>query len=99
MLAAVAYLGVPLWAWFAIGSDQDAQRTAYGFVKCGTPMIGIILLACVISGASSLLALGLGVVSYRNVSGPRPKARVLEIAALSLPLVPAMFVAASILWA
>ena len=99
LLAVIAYLGAPLWAWFAIESDRGAQTAAYGFVKCGNPMIGIMLLACLISGAASMLAAGLGVASYLGASGPRPKVRVLEIAALSFPLPVALFVAGSILWA
>jgi len=96
--AAIAYVAVPLWAYFAIRSDYNAQMHAYKFVKCGTPMIGIMLLACMSSGAASLLAAGLGVASYRSILGPRPKTRALEIAALSLPLLVAMFIAGLILW-
>src|SRR3974377_113147 len=98
MFAGVVYVGVPLWSWFAIESDQEAQMQAYKLIKCGTPMIGIMLLACVIAGGASLLASGFGVLSYRAVSGPHPKMRLLEIAALSLPLLVAIPVAASILW-
>jgi hypothetical protein len=72
---------------------------AYRFLKCGTPMIGIMLLACFISGITSLMATGLGVASYRRVSCPRPKMRMLEIAALLLPLLAAMLIAGTILWA
>jgi hypothetical protein len=90
---AVAYFGAPFWAWLAIKSDYEAQ------IKCGTPMIGIMLLACSIAGLASLVALGLGVLSYRTVSATHSKMRVLEIAALSLPLLLAIVFAASILWA
>jgi hypothetical protein len=95
----IAYVGAPLWAWLAIRSDYEAQMQAYKFIKCGTPMIGIMLSACAVSGVASLLAAGLGVASYRRVSGQRPKIRVLEIAALSLPLVVAFLIAGLILWA
>ena len=95
----IAYVGAPLWAWLAIRSDYEAQMHAYKFVKCGTPMIGIMLLACLASGAASLLAAGLGAASYRRVSGQRPKVRVLEITALALPLLAAMLIAGTILWA
>jgi hypothetical protein len=99
MIATIAYVGAPVWAWFAIASDRDAQMSAYGFVKCGTPMIGIILWACILAGASSLLALGLGTASFRKMPSPRPRMRVLEIGALSIPLVLAIFTSAYILWA
>lgn len=99
IFAAIAYFGAPAWAYFAIEADRNAQQSAYGLVKCGNPMVGIILMACLISGASSLIALGVDFVASRTLSGPPAKMRPLEISVLSLPLVVATLMVVYIFWA
>jgi hypothetical protein len=99
LLAAIAYLGPPLWAYFAIKAAQDAQMAAYGFIKCGTPMAMTTLSACKASGLLSLLATGFAIASFRSASRPLLKTRVLEIVAVSVPLVVAVVILASMLWA
>ena len=99
LLAAVACVAPPIWAYVATTSDLNTQRAAYGFVKCGTPMISIILLACIASGALSMVATGFGVASIRLIPKPRPKIRLFELLVLLLPTLVAAFIFASILWA
>ena len=97
--AAVAYLGAPTWAWLAIRADHRAQMEAYKFIKCGTPTIFIMLLACVIVGVSSLVASALSLLPCRMVLGPRPKIPSSGVTALLLPLLVATVVAVLIRWA
>ncbi len=99
LFAAIAYFGAPAWAYFALQAARNAQQSAYGLVKCGTPMVGIILLACLISGASSLIALGVDFAACRKLPDPHAKLRPLEIGALSFPLVVATLMAVYIFWA
>ena len=97
ILAAIAY-GSPLWAWREIVLDQEAQRAAYGFVKCGNPMIGIVLFTSLICTGAAVVALGLNTAAFLQIARPRPKLRLAEIAVVALPLAPALFVVGSILW-
>jgi hypothetical protein len=85
-LAALAYLGPPAWAHFAIAADQSAQMAAYGSTRCGTPALTIAFLAFVASGALSLLAVAIGAASLWRAPGPRTSVRVLEIGVLAMPL-------------
>jgi hypothetical protein len=71
--------------------------SAYGFVKCGTVMASTIFWASTASAFLSLLATGLAIASFRLVPSPRPKARILEILAVSTPLLVALLVIASAL--
>ena len=98
LLAALAYLGPPVWAHWAVTADQNAQRTAYGFVKCATPHGMIALWACAVSGLLSLLAIAFALATYRLVPSPRPKPRVLEIGAVAAPALVAGLVFASLFW-
>ena len=90
LLAAIAYIGPPLWAYFSNVADQHTQLSAYGFIKCGYTQTTNTLLACVASGSLSSLALGLGLVSLRCVPSPLPPTRKLEIIAVSGPLLMAI---------
>jgi len=98
LLAGIAYIGPPLWAYFSSVADQHAQLAAYGFIKCGNTQTGITFLACVASGSLSSVALALGLVSLRSVPSPRPRARLLEMVAVSMPLLVAVLIVSSPLW-
>ena len=84
LIAVLAYLGPPIWAYFAIEADAKAQLTDRGWV-CGNPMIGIICLAGVASSVLSLAAAGFGVASFCAMPRPRPKVRVAELGFLLFP--------------
>jgi hypothetical protein len=85
LLAALAFFGVPLWAYLRASADVEMQRDVHGFV-CGMPILAIYFLALVGSSLLSVAALCFGVPSYRALSVPRSKARMLELAVLALPL-------------
>ena len=86
LFALLAYFGPPAWAYFAIEADREAQLAGHGWV-CGNPMIGMIILAGITSGALSLVATGFGFASFRAIPKPRSTIRVLELCFLFLPFV------------
>jgi hypothetical protein len=66
---------------------------AYGVVKCGTPETMITMLAGAVSGSSSVAAFALALRSFRLLPSPAPRARVLEMGAVALPMFPAALAA------
>lgn len=98
VFAAAAYLGPPLWAYFAIEADVNAQRTAYGFVKCGNAAVSISVLACIVTAVLSLAATCMGLANFRSLGKPRPKVLVLEMAVLFSPFALAGILFVSIVW-
>jgi len=95
ILAALAYsvLAVML---LAIEADRREQMAAYGgFVKCGYTAVMTGLLGVSIFGPLSLLATRASVAAFLECPSPRPKRRILEIAAVSLPAALALFLLAS----
>jgi hypothetical protein len=84
LIALVAYVGPPIWAYFEIERDAAAQKAARGWA-CGNPMLGIILIACITSGVMSVVAAGVrgwAIGWWRESS---VIAACAEIAALLLP--------------
>jgi hypothetical protein len=55
VIAAMAYIGPPVLAYLAIERDYAAQRAAGGWA-CGTPSVGMMLLACIASASLALFA-------------------------------------------
>ena len=86
LIAALAYIAPPVWAYLAMERDAAAQKAAYGWA-CGNPALGIILLACIASGILSLsatLSRGWAVGWWKNGSLALAGA---ELAALALPFI------------
>ena len=98
LIGLLAYFGPPIWAYFAIEADTKAQLAGHGWV-CGNPMIGIICLAGIVSSLLSLVATSLGIASFRRVPRPRPKARIVELGFLILPLMIAGSYVILLFWA
>jgi len=82
LVALIGYFGPPVWTYATIEQDRQRQLAAHGWV-CGTPMIGIILLACLSSIALLFLATRLGVFAHRGTS---KKPRFIEFGFLLGPL-------------
>jgi hypothetical protein len=51
------------------------------------PILGLYMFALLVSGALSAVALTLGVVAYRRLPSPRPRARLFELMVIAAPLV------------
>jgi len=85
LLATIAIIVVPLLAYVQGVRETRAQLEVRGWA-CGMPILGLYLLALLISGCLSLVALVLGVLAYRRLPPPRPKRRLLELAIVALPL-------------
>ena len=94
LLAAIAFIAVPAWAYRQAGATTRAMTQAHGHsVACGLPILGIYLFALLVAGIISALALLPGVLAYRALSRPRPAIRLLELAVVGLPLLLALVVA------
>ena len=85
-LIAVALVAPFVWAYFAIQADAEAQLVGHPRFVCGIPMLGIVLVACAASGILSVISTIVGLVAYLRLNTPRPKLRMLELCALSVPL-------------
>ena len=96
LLAAIALFAVPLWAYLKAEAETHAQVQAHGWA-CGMPILGLYLLALFVSGCLSAVALVSGVLAYRGLPSPRPKARLFELLLIALPLLLAVL-AALALW-
>lgn len=96
LLAATAYILVPLSAYIAArkysGEPLPDDDTANGI-----PILGSYVWILFISGCVSLLALSPGIRSYLGMPRPRPRARLLELAFIALPLLLSVVAAVS-LW-
>jgi hypothetical protein len=58
-LSAVAYLIVPLLAWWAIAADEVAQARAHGVWRCGSVMVSTLLFASAVDAVLALAAAAL----------------------------------------
>jgi hypothetical protein len=95
-LAALAYATLAVML-LAIEADYQKQMAAYGgFVKCGYNAAMTNLLGLSTFGPLSLLATRASVPAFLQCSPPRPKLRILEIAAISFPAAWALFMIASL---
>lgn len=89
IIALIALMAPPLWAYIEITAFAEAARARVGLV-CGLPTLGIITLAVVLMALLSLLALGLGIRTFRALPSPRSKVRALECIAFAIPAAPAV---------
>jgi uncharacterized membrane protein len=90
---ALACIGVPLYANWALDRDAEAQRAAH-VAACGLVAMGIIFFSALMVAFLSALAGVFGFIAFRLLARPRPKRRILELVVLIVPaLVSAAFVA------
>lgn len=92
LLAVSALLLPPVWARWQIGAAAREMQASAGWV-CGTPMIGIVMLAALASALMALGGVAMGIMAFRRLPAPRPRGRKVELLLLTLPLaVPAVLV-------
>ena len=85
LVFAFALVVPPFWADRAIRLDAEAQLAAHGWV-CGNPAMGIAVLAAILIGALSAIALCLNVWAILAV-GQKPSAwRWAEVAVIGGPV-------------
>jgi len=85
LLTFLALIVVPLLAYLQAEAEARAQIAMHGWA-CGMPILGLYLLALIVSGLLSLVALVLGALAYRRLPTPRPIRRRFELAVVALPL-------------
>ena len=84
-LAALAYLGFPLWAYIESAQFAETMEREHGMV-CGLPIMAIYLIALLGSGIASTGSLVLGAWAYRALPLPRPGSRLTELVVIGLPM-------------
>ena len=94
-LAALAYLGFPLWAYIESAQFAAAMERERGWV-CGMPIMAIYILAVLGSGLASMGSLALGAWAYRGLPMPRPGSRRVELVVVALPMALLLFLLALI---
>ena len=93
---AVAALAMPpIFGWWLIRRDSETMA-ARGFI-CGNPLIGDALIAVMLAGLLSFVALVSGSLAFRRLPAPRPRVRKLELLVVSLPMLAAVGLFASVL--
>lgn len=85
VIASMAYIGVPLWALFALQRDAEAQRVAHAFA-CGNVAMGIIVFGLMLCATLSLVASAFALASFRKLPSPRSRFRTLELVFIAFPL-------------
>lgn len=73
VVAALAYTVPPVWAYYMVQADVEAQRQSHGFI-CGNPIL------------LSAVAVSLGIWAYFDKSAARYKGQFLELFVFSVPL-------------
>ena len=94
VLVAFALVLPAAWARWRVEEVAREMQSAAGWV-CGTPIISIVLLAALVSALMAVGGLATGVVAFRRLPEPRPRARKVELLLLAVPLVCA---AGALLW-
>ena len=95
LLAFVAFIAVPLWAYYQGEADAVTQVKARGWA-CGMPILGLYLFSLLVSGALSAASLAFGALAYRALPQPRSRLRMLELLLISAPLLLAITVMAAL---
>jgi hypothetical protein len=85
LIGGLAYVGPPVWAFFAIRADSEAL-VRHVFV-CGNSRPEILTMGAIASAALSFIAVLLGSVSFDGLPKPRSVARRFELGVLPLPCV------------
>lgn len=81
---ALACIGVPLYAHWALDQDAAAQRAAHA-AACGLVAMSILFFSALLMAVFSAVAGLFGFLSFRSLKGLRPKRRILELVALFVP--------------
>ena len=85
IILAIASVIVPFaWAYLATAAFYREADSKHFYV-CGLPALANFILAslgCVIMSATAFV---IGLISYRRLPSPRPRLRLVEVAALALP--------------
>jgi hypothetical protein len=92
LMAALAYIGVPGFAFWDIRRDEAAQIAASGRPICGNVQMAITVLAVFAVAAFSLLASLFGAPALFKLQRPKPWARILEWVILATPLLISMVI-------
>ena len=87
--ALAAYLGPPIGAYFTI-QYYVAEAKAAGRLASGDAAVAIMIVAAIASALLSIVASGLSITAFLRLAPPRPKIRLVEIVAFSLPLTVAL---------
>jgi hypothetical protein len=96
VLGSLAYVAPPTWAYFEQASVYQGNGNEYGYV-CGLPMLAIILLASIASGALSLVSFSFCLASFHSLPKPRQLSRKAELALLVAPAILAVCVLCALL--
>ena len=89
IVLAVASIIIPSsWAFFATACYRNAQKYGVyvGGGSCRLPALANLILALFLCVTISTIAMVVGLIAYRRVPSPRPRLRLIELAALALPV-------------
>jgi hypothetical protein len=85
VILAIASLVIPFaWAYF-VTTDFYQEANSQGVYVCGLPALANFILASLVCVIMSIAAFIVGTLAYRRVPRPRPRLRLVELAALALP--------------
>jgi hypothetical protein len=92
----IAVLSFLLPGAFAVYFTWSFERWAatQGTAACGMPLLGAWMLSTAAAALLSFVAITLGVVAFLQLPHPRPRARLIELGAIALPLLAAISLAA-----
>ena len=86
ILAVVSIIIPSSWAFFATACYRNAQK--YGLYvgggSCRLPALANLILALFLCVMMSAIAMVVGLIAYRRLPNPRPRIRLIELAALVL---------------
>ncbi|MEZ5460357.1 hypothetical protein [Dokdonella sp.] len=86
ILAGLAYVAPPAWAYLEQASVYESVQAQHGYI-CGLPMLAIVFIASVASGALSFVSFSLGYASFHYLAKPRSVLRKVELVVLAVPFV------------
>jgi hypothetical protein len=85
IVLAIASVIVPFaWAYFVTTALYQEADSRHVYV-CGLPALANFILASLACVIMSTAAFVVGLISYRRLPSPRPRRRLIEVAALTLP--------------
>ena len=87
VLLAIVSVIIPAALVFLSTLEAEREVRAHGGPICGLTFFADFILASFLCVVLSAAAFVLGAIAYRRVSPPRPRRRLVELAALVLPLI------------
>ena len=87
VILAIASIIIPAALMYLSTLEAERDVQARGGPICGLPFFADFILASFVCILLSAVAFILGAIAYRRVPAPRPRRRLVELAALVLPLV------------